>query len=51
MPHLITILCAIIAVMGLIWFSFQQEEVPENLLNHKTQHTSPISSISMLRLF
>lgn len=40
MPHFMTMICAIIAVMGLIWFSFQQEEVPENLINHKTKHTT-----------
>ncbi len=39
MPHIMTIFCAVIAVIALVFFSFQQEEVPKNLLNDKAQHS------------
>ena len=43
MPHILTILAAVIAVLGLIVFSFKQEDVPENLLKpHATQVESEL---------
>jgi hypothetical protein len=46
MPHLITIFCAVIAVLALIIFSFQQEEVPPNLLKPDHSQVKSTSTIT-----
>jgi hypothetical protein len=46
MPHLITIVCAVIAVLALIVFSFKQEEVPAALLQDQQSQPSSEAKLS-----
>jgi hypothetical protein len=42
MPHIFTVIAAVIAVVGLVMFSFEQEEVPESLLQPHVTHVEPV---------